>query len=73
MVVTVPHTPIALLEDLKLHEESHLAVCLQFHTFSGSPYMWVVYVVQTLEELAKLYTTLRYAVSRRSYSSYVHV
>ena len=57
---------------MKLHEENRLAVCLQFRSFSGSPYMWVVYCVQQLDVLAKLYITLRQA-ARRSYSTYVHV
>ena len=68
------HLRAALLQDMKLHEESRLAVCLQFQSLSGSPHTWVVYCVQELELLAKLYTTLRYAASRRSYlcSLYVH-
>jgi hypothetical protein len=54
---------------MKLHEESRFAVCLQFHSLSGSPYMWVVYCVQQLEQLARLYITLRQAAARRSYST----
>ena len=59
---------LALLQDMKLHEESCFAVCLQFQSLSGSPYMWVVYCVQQLEQLARLYITLRQAAARRNYS-----
>lgn len=61
----------ALLQDMKLHEDSRLAVCLQFQSLSGSPHMWVVYCVQHLEMLAELYTTLRYAASKRTCSMYM--
>lgn len=62
---------LALLQDMKLHEESCLAVCLQFHSFSGTPNMWVVYCVQQLETLAKLYSTLRHAAATRNSNMYV--
>ena len=64
---------LALLQDMKLHEESRLAVCLQFHSFSGMPNMWVVYCVQQLEMLAELYTTLRHAATTRNSSMYVSI
>lgn len=57
---------------MKLHEGNRLAVCLQFHSFSDTPNMWVVYCVQQLEMLAKLYTTLRHAAASRNPSMYVH-
>ena len=66
---TLPLLTLALLQDMKLHEESRFAVCLQFRSLSGSPYMWVVYCVQQLEQLARLYITLRQAAARRNYAT----
>lgn len=53
--------PLALLQDIKLHEGRRLAVCLQFSSFDSTPY-WVVYCVSDLDTLSLLYITLKHGM-----------
>lgn len=56
-----------LIHHIKLHEGKRLAVCLQQPSSRSSSLggsRWVLYCVQNLEDLARMYSALKTAMAR---------
>ena len=66
----VPHVYnyAGLIYHIKIHEGKRLAVCLQLPSSRSSSLggsKWLLYCVQSLGDLAKLYSALKAAMARR--------
>jgi hypothetical protein len=61
------HLCIELIRHMKIHEGKRLAVCLRLpssRSSSQSGSRWLIYSVQHLQELARLYSALKTAMAR---------